>query len=345
MEGDLSQLKRGFVLVIVVILIGTGGYYLLGHEKWSLLDCLYMTIITVCTVGYGEVIPVDTVHFGRLFTILLIVFGTGSMVFFGSAIVALFVERDIGQLWRKKKMEKQIASISNHVIVCGAGTVGRQVITELIVTKTPFIVIEKNEKRIEELKKLLKMHDLLYVTGDATDDDVLREAQIERARGVAIVLPSDKDSLIVTVTARQLNKDIRIVARCHEPDNMQRILKAGASSVVSPNVIGGMRIVSEMIRPQVVEFLDLMLRDKDKNLRIEEALIPDNSNLIGKTLQDTWIRKITNLLVLAIKHPTTLKYIYNPGPDTVIEKGTILILLGTTDEVIKFRQALEESSK
>jgi voltage-gated potassium channel len=344
MESTYGQTKRGILLVILTILVGTAGFYIIGRGAWTLEDCLYMTIITICTVGYGEVLPLDQVPHARLFTIFLILFGTGSMVYFGSTVVALFVERDIGKQWRQRKMQKQIAALSDHVIVCGAGTVGQQVVMELIATRTPFVIIENEQRKIDDLAVELGLKSLLYIIGDATDDDLLKEAGIERARGIVITLPSDKDSMITTVTARQLSKSVRIVSRCHEPGNVQRILKAGANSVVSPNVIGGMRLVSEMIRPQVVEFLDLMLRDKDKNLRIEEAVIPDGSDLVGKALQDTWIRKITSLLVLAIKHAERGVYTYNPRPDAVIEKGTILIVLGTSDDVFKFRENLRKTA-
>jgi voltage-gated potassium channel len=334
------QAKASLALVALTLVGGTVGFYLIGGGRWSVEQCLYMTVITISTVGYGEVVPLNDVPHSQLFAILLILLGMGSMVFFGSAMVALVVERDLGKRWREKKMEKEIAGLSGHVIVCGAGTVGQQVIRELIATRTPFIVLESSEQRIESMIEDLGSKAVLYILGDATDDDTLKAAGIERARGIVVTLPSDKDSLIATVTARQMSRTVRIVSRCHEPDMVLRLQKAGANSVVSPNVIGGMRLVSEMIRPEVTQFLDLMLRDKDKNLRIEEAAIPDESDLIGKKLQETWIRKITSLLVIAVKDTVNDAYIYNPGPDYPIGKGTILILLGTSDDVRKLREKL-----
>ncbi len=347
MDDSYTQAKRGLILVVIVVFLGTLGFYLIGGGHWTLEQCFYMTVITVSTVGYGEVVPLDDVPYARLFAVLLILFGMGSMVFFGSSVVALLVEKDISKLWRKRKMEKEIAQMENHVIVCGAGTVGREVIIELVKTRTPFVAIESDEQRIEALKLELKadynFNNPLFVVGDASDDDELKHAGVEKARGIIVTLPSDKDSLIATVTARQLNLGLRIVSRCHEPQTIQRILKAGADSVVAPNIIGGMRLVSEMIRPHVVQFLDMMLKEKDKNLRVEEAVIPEGSDLIGIKLQDSWIRKITGLLVIAVNDTRKGTYEYNPGPGHVIQEGTTLILLGTANDVIKLREKLKSS--
>lgn len=341
-ENVYTRAKQGFFLVLVVMLAGTVGFYFIGHGTWSLEKCLYMTVITVSTVGYGEVVPLDQVAHARIFAIFLILFGMGSMMFFGSTIVALFVEKDIGKAWRERKMDRQIANLEDHVIVCGAGTVGKQVVMELLATKTPFVIIESETQRIDEIRAEYDIKNPLHLIGDGTDGEVLVQAGIARARGIIITLPSDKDSLITTVTARQMNAKLRIVSRCHEPENVQRIIKAGADSVISPNVIGGMRLVSEMIRPSVVEFLDLMLKDKDKNLRIEEIAIPEDSDLVGKKLHEAWIRKITSLLVIAVKNVEKDTYAYNPGPDHVIDKGEILIVLGTTEDVNKLRDKMSE---
>jgi voltage-gated potassium channel len=342
-SGQSQSVKtatQALLLVLAMIGIGTVGFYIIGAGDWPLEECFYMTVITISTVGYGEVVPLEGIPHARLFAVLMILFGMGTMVYFGSTVVALVVERDIGRRWREKKMEREIASLSNHVIVCGAGTVGQQVILELVVTRTPFVIIENEEKRIDAVTVEFGLRNPPYIIGDATDYDILKMAGIERARGIIITLPSDKDSLITTVTARQMNRNVRIVSRCHEPDTVQRILKAGANSVVSPNVIGGMRLVSEMIRPQVVEFLDLMLRDKDKNLRIEEVPVPDGSDLVGKKLQDAWIRKITSLLVIAVRDTKRGTYTYNPGPDFELSEGNVLILLGTSDDVFKLRETI-----
>jgi voltage-gated potassium channel len=331
--------QRAFVLVLLVLAVGTFGFMLIGRGSWAIEDCLYMTVITISTVGYGEVIPVSDVPHGRLFAVLLILFGMGAILYFASSIVAIFVEGDLRNFWRRRKMEKAISHVEKHIIVCGCGTTGSLVIKELLATKTPFVVIERNEEKIHEVQERFKGTLLNYVRGNATDQEVLTHAGIERASGVIVGLPEDKDSLIVTITARQMNRNLRIVSKCQEPGYIPRIEKAGADSVVSPNAIGGMRLVSAMIRPTVVQFLDLMLRDKEKNLRIEQVEIGDNADIMGKKLSETRIRKITDLLVIAAQNRETGEYTYNPGPDFIVGRGTVLIVLGTMDDVIKLREA------
>jgi len=330
---------RAFVFVVVCLMLGTLGFFLIGRGEWSLERCLYMTVITLTTVGYGEVVPISEVAHGPLFVILLLLFGMGSLVYFTSSVVAVFVEGDLRHFWRKRRMEKAVARMENHVIVCGCGTTGRLVVEELMATRTQFAVIDRDEARVEAMRDRVGK-DLVYVVGLATDQSVLEEAGIGRARGVIVALPDDKDCLIVAITARQLNRKLRIVSRCHEPGYVERITRAGADAVISPNEIGGMRLVSEMIRPTVVQFLDLMLRDKEKNLRIEQVEIGEGSEIIGKRLVETDIRKITELLVIAARNERTGAYTYNPGPNFVVEKGTVLIVLGSTADVIKLRSAV-----
>jgi voltage-gated potassium channel len=298
-----------------------------------------MTVITISTVGYGEVVPVSDVPHGRLFAVFLIIFGMGSLLYFTSAIVSIFVEGDMRKAWRRRKMEKAISRMSEHIIVCGSGTTGGLVVDELISTRTPFVIIEREEREVSETRERHKGVECNYVLGNATDQGVLEEAGIARAKGIIVTLPEDKDCLIVTITARQMNPRLRIVSRVHEPGYVARVRRAGADAVVSPNAIGGMRLVSEMIRPTVVQFLDLMLRDKEKNLRIEQVPISEGSEIIGKKLSETQIRKTTDLLVIAAQNEHTGAYTYNPGPNFTVEKGTILIVLGSTDDVIKLRQA------
>jgi voltage-gated potassium channel len=333
-----QRLSRAFVLLMIVLGLGTLGLFAMGGGKWTLEECLYMTVITLSTVGYGEVVPVSDVPHARIFLIFLILFGMGVILYFASAVVAIFVEGDLRQLWRKRSMQKKIEKLSSHVIVCGAGTTGGHVMKEMSATRTPFVVIERDESKIERFRKRNKnLGELLFIVGDATEQNLLLDAGIERARGIIVALPDDKDCLIVTVTARQMRRDLRVVSKAHEPEYVRRIRQAGANAVVSPNQIGGMRLSSEMIRPTVVQFLDLMLRDKEKNLRIEQIEIDGKSTIVGKKLAESHIRRDTNLLVIAAQNSLTGEYVYNPGPEFVVDKGTVLIVLGSTDDVIKIR--------
>jgi len=338
LKEQYTRTYKAFLLVLVVLAVGTFGFLLIGKGEWSFEDCLYMTVITISTVGYGEVIPVSEVMHGRLFAVFLIMFGMGAILYFASTIVAILVEGDFRRFWRKRKMDKAIARLEKHIVVCGAGVTGSLVMDELVATRTPFVVIDADEEKVKRVRERLKGFELNHVIGNATDQHTLSEAGSERASGIIVALPEDKDSLIVTITARQMNKSLRIVSKCTEPRRIDRIRKAGADAVVSPNAIGGMRLVSEMIRPTVVQFLDLMLRDKEKNLRIEQVAVDPESEIIGKKLRETQIRRDTDLLVIAARDEASGQYTYNPGPDFPVTKDTVLVVLGSTDDVIKLRE-------
>jgi voltage-gated potassium channel len=253
-----------------------------------------------------------------------------------STLTALIVEGDLGRLRRKKKMRKLIDGLSGHTVVCGAGSTGRHVIEELVATGTKFVAVDIDEERLLGIVKQHPGVTVPYVIGDATADFVLREAGVERAHGLVAALREDKDNLFVVITARAMNPHARIVARSGDLRVFEVMRKAGANAVVSPNFIGGMRIASELLRPNVVEFLDEMIRDRDLNLRIEEVQIPPGSAFAGKTLRESRIRDVTDALVLALRDHG--KFQYNPGPDTVLTAGTTMVLLGRSASVAKLRQ-------
>lgn len=334
-----SRLAIAFGAVLVVTAVGVGGFYFLGNGRWRLADCLYMTVTTLTTVGFGEILPGfrDVPH-ARTFTMVLIVLGVGTFLYFASTLTAIILEGDLQAAFRKTRMHKLIEKLSGHVIVCGTGSTGWHVVEELLASRVPVCVIELHAERIE---RLLEVHPKVpYIQGDATEDAVLAEAGVDRARGVVGALSSDKDNLFVVVTARQANPSARIVARATELRAIEKLKKAGADAVVSPNYIGGMRMSAEMLRPHVVEFLDEMLRDKDKNLRIEEVAIGQGSVFVGQTLGSSRFRQVADVLVLAIRDATR-GFIYNPGPDLVLTDAMKLIVLGPLDSVHKLRELLD----
>lgn len=231
-------------------------------------------------------------------------------------------------------MNKKIAQLSGHFVVAGCGRTGRYVVEELMATHLPFVVVDNNAEALARMAAEVS-GDLLFVVGNATDDHVLIAAGVERASGVIAALPSDPDNLFITLSARALNPASRIVSKVVEIENEAKIFRAGADSVVSPHRIGGLRLVSQLVRPRVTEFLDRMLR-VTKNLRFDEVEVPVGSEYANKVLRDIPIRQKTNLLVIALHQPDD-HYLYNPGPDAVVAPGSRLIVMGEPDDVAQLR--------
>jgi voltage-gated potassium channel len=326
-----SRLKWALAAVISTLLVGTAGYWLIGGGEWALGDCLYQTVIGITTAGFGEILPLGRTTLGRPFTILLLLGGLVSVGWFVTTAAAVLIEGELlGLRWRSR-MEKMVKKLSGHVVVCGAGTTGIHVVRELAATGTPFVVVEAKEPLAKEISREFGC---AVVVGDATHDDSLLEAGIERARGVISALTDDRDNLYVTVTARALSPGARIVAKAVDGKAEAKLRRAGADSVVFPNMIGGMRMVSELVRPEVVSFLDVMLRDKDRTLRIDEIPIAPASPLAARRVADVDFAG-HGLLLLAAKRSVAGApgYVYTPGPDHVIEPGDVLIVLGEPSRV------------
>jgi voltage-gated potassium channel len=343
MEGLRARLIGALLGVASIVGLGASGYYVLGDGRWSVIDCLYMTVITLATVGYGETLPdFHDVAYIREYTMLLIVGGIGTFVYFASNLTATIIEGDLRAALKKTRMRKQIARMKDHVIVCGAGSTGRHILQELIAARVPTVVIDIDQKAIDELVDDFGEQHLRYVTGDATDDSVLADASLAKARGIVAALANDKDNLYLVVTTRQAHAGVRIVARGSDLSVLDKLRRAGADAVVSPSFIGGLRMASEMLRPKVVQFLDEMLRSEDR-IRISELPIVDGSKLTGQRLVHADFRH-DDLLVLAIKLPETAGWVYNPAADTVLESGMTLVVLGAIDRVEAVRRRVEPST-
>lgn len=342
MGATIRRMIAAFVALIVLSAAGSTGYFLLGHGRWHFADCIYMAIVTISTVGFAELPRMGEVPYARAVTVSIIVAGIGVLAYFQANLTALLVEGAIGQALRRNRMRKNIIALRGHVVVAGAGATGKHVIEELISTQTSFVVIERNHEHAERLSEELMDGKMLVVHGDATVDHVLLEAGVDRAKGVVAALTHDKDNLFVTLSARSLNSAARIVAKVVEDETVPKMMKAGASAVVNPTMIGGRRMASELIRPEVTEFLDLMLRDKDKNLRLEEVNIQGDSAFVGVPLKDTPIRRETKVLVIAVR-AADRSFNYNPDPDLVLEQGTTLIVMGETDSIVKLRKLAAET--
>ncbi len=331
-------LSATFIIVCVVIL-GATAYYQLGDGRWSYFDCVYMTLITLSTVGFAETLEgMDAMPEARALTLVLIVVGSGTLVYFLSNFTALVVEGDLRGILRARRMQKRIDNLEKHIVVCGAGNTGEHVIGELVDAGVSFVVVDQDEERVRVLGDDLGT-ELLQVVGDATDDHTLEKAGVTRARGVIAALTTDKDNLFVTISVRHLNPEARIVAKAIDSTTTPKLRRAGAHAIVSPNYIGGLRLVSEMIRPQAVQFLDRLLRE-DNKLRIEDVEVPDSASIVGHTLAQCAIRQ-TGALVIAIRTADG-KYVYNPGPDVKLDAGSHLIVIAHAEDLIRLREAMRD---
>jgi len=336
---SLQPTLRSAVLLLLVFVVGTLGYWILEGADHSWIDALYMTTITLTTVGYGEAIPIVGRPGAQAFTVLLLLFGAGTFVYFFSSLMAFLVEGTVQQLFWRRKMERWIGRLEHHHIVCGGGHSGAVVAQEFLATGRPFVVIERDEAQIEDLRTRLG-EEFPRVVGDATEDGVLAEAGIERARSLVSCIASDKDNVLVVFTARILNPALRIVARSVDLAYESKLRRAGADAVVSPERIGGLRLVSETVRPTAVSFLDLMLRDARHAWRVEEVVVGEGSDVENTTVADVRARGIHDLLVMAICGRDG-QWVFNPAEAEPLPAGTGVVFLGSPDA----REALERATR
>lgn len=306
--------------LIALVAAGTAGFYLIGAGQASLSDAFYMTLITVTTVGYGEIVAVR--GFGeRLFTGLIALGGFGAVTFLFTSLTVFFLETDLDYTLRRRRMEKQVRKLHSHFIICGFGRVGRNVANELTTTHRHFVAIDSDEAAMEAQRE--RTPGLVYLSGDASDDELLLSAGIMDAQGVFAVTGDDSRNLMIVFTAKQLNPRVRIVARCHEVRNAEKLRKAGADSVISPDFTGGMRIASSMIRPHVVSFLDEMLRSEHK-LRLEEVPVPESFE--PRALETLRLRS-PNYVLLAVRHNGD--FVFNPPNDFMLMPGQHVIAMAS----------------
>lgn len=334
-----GRLMQAGVALMVVFVLGTGGYWLIGHGAWSVMECAYMVLITITTVGYAEVLPVSATDAGRLFTMILLVSGMGTSVYFLSALTAFIVEGDLRDVLWRRRMSNRLDKLRGHYIVCGTGETGRQVVAELVRAGRDVVAVERRKESLDHVVDRYG-DSVIAILGDATEDDVLREASIVHAQGIFTTVESDQDNLYVTLSARQLNPKLRIVSRGQSPRSAAKLRQAGADSVISPARIGGRRMAHEMLRPNVVGFLDFGGRQSSqaRNLCIEEIPLPDGSPLVGRMLAKSNIREVSNALVLAVIEPNGGEHRYNPPPDFSFKAKQTLIVLGEREEIARLNR-------
>jgi voltage-gated potassium channel len=318
--------------LLLVLVSGMCGYRLIEH--WSLFDSVYMTVITLATVGYGETHALSDA--GRLFTIFLILGGIGVMTYAFSTITAIIVEGELSAAFRRRRMQKSIDKLQGHYIVCGGGHAGGVIAGELKKTGRPFVVLEKDKDTLEKMAERLGEEGFLGMVGDATEDEALKHAGIERAAGVFAVLAHDQDNAFVALSAKGLNPKVRVVSCQKELGVREKLFRSGADNVVNPEFIGGMRMASEMIRPATTGFLDAMLREKGSNVRFDEVNINEGSPFIGKTIKDVKDKRGHGALIVAVQIGH-LQYDINPLDDRTLKAGERLVVIADGEAIKSLR--------
>ena len=319
-----SRIRQIVLLLITLHVTGVVGYMII--EGWPFLDALYMTVITLGTVGYGETQPLDTP--GRVFTIFFILIGIGSFTYAIGTLAASFVEFRVFERWERRQMDRQIAQLRKHIIVCGGGDSAVHIMRELLQTRTPFVVVEMDPVRESALRDFDDR--VLYVIGDASDTQVLEEAGIAHARGMICCLPDDKDSLFTVVQARDLNPTMRIVTRVRQESVRPKLEKAGADAIVLSQRIGALRLASEMLRPHVVSVLDVMLRQQG-DVRVEEILVGQGA--AGKSIAQLQLQHRAGVTVFSMRQAGSIQHLFNPSFDRVLQEGDVLIGCADPDQL------------
>ena len=327
--NSVRHLRISVGLLVVIIAIGTLGYSLI--EGWPPFDALYMTIITLSTVGFKAVHNMSSE--GKLFTIFLIISGTGMIAYTLSSLLQFTLEGQLRKILGRKKLESRISKLKNHYIICGFGRIGHLICREFQSRPLPFVVVEKDPHLMERINR----EGYMYVDGDATDDETLQAAGIDVAKGLITAVTSDTDNVYITLTARGLNPKLFILARSGEEGSEKKLMRAGASKVISPYTIGANRMAQAILRPSVVDFIEIATASENLELQIEEIAVSADSVLAGKSLVDSGIRQSMGIIIVGIKQVDG-HMVFNPPPHKVIEPNSVLITLGEQPAITKLEK-------
>ncbi len=319
----MRRIAFGFAWLTVLLLIGTLGFVVIESSNW--LDALYMTLITISTVGFREVIPLSDA--GRVWTMILIVSGIGIIFYTASSAIEFMIEGHFGGLLEKRRLKKVREKLKNHTIICGYGRVGKQVAQEMAKRNQPFIILDIDENRLADAQK----KGYLVLNGDATREEMLLEAGLDRASSLVAALDSDSQNVFIVLAAKQINPQLLIVARANEEEAEALLLKAGASHVVSPTIIGGRRIASIVLKPALADFLDKLFPGESSDFELDEILITSNSAMKGKTLKELNLGKEHGLLILGVKKVNEKDFSV-PHPEIQLEDGDRIIIVGKTNQ-------------
>ena len=325
-----SRILWGACALVIIIAIGAIGYVII--EGWSFIDALFMTVITITTVGYEEVHPLSAG--GRIFSIFLIVGGVGGALYVLSSIVQFIIEGQLGITLGRRRMERRIAKMKEHFILCGYGRVGQEIAHIFTEERVPFVIIDKDQESIAGAEK----DGYLYVLADATNDEGLKEAGIERARGLVVAAGSDADNVYITLSARGMRPDLFIEARASSNEAEAKLKRAGADRIISPYSLGARRMAQLALRPTVVDFIDTVIYRRGQELQLENVAVGNESALIGLTVEEARLR--TKAVILAISRKRG-KVVTNPTAEETIQTGDMLITLGTREQLTALEKICE----
>ena len=325
---SFKNLRNAIIVLFLIILTGTSGFMLI--EGWNFPDSLYMTIITITTTGFEEVHQLSTE--GEIFTLILLLVSFGTVIYIGSMGVQILIE---STFFRRKKMQNKIEKLSDHYIVCGFGRMGNHICTDLKNAGVPFVVIENNP----DSQKKLDETEYLYDIGDASSDSILLRTGVKKAKGLVAVLSSDAENVFTTLSAKSLNPNIFVVARAIDEGTGSKLLKAGADRVVKPYELGGTRMAEILLRPGVMDFIDIVAGNKKMDIQIEEITVKKDSLMHKKTLAELpALRNELNVIIVAIQNEEKEIFIYNPKSDTIVDEGNKLIAIGEPSSLGKLKE-------
>jgi len=336
-EKQTTKIFRiAFVLVCIVFTIGLTGFHFI--EGYGFIDSLYMTVLSVSTVGFEVVRPLSPE--GKLFVSFLIIFSLGSFTYVGSSLVRFFLDGEFLKNLKTNRVSKRIEKLTDHVIICGYGRNGEQAALELTDHHQPFVIIERRENVIARIQD---DPNLLFVQGDATNEEVLRTAGIDRARALIATTPNDADNMFVVLTARSVNPNLRIISRASEIGSDIKLRRAGATNVIMPERMGGQRMARLVTQPDVVEFMEYILLQRNRDISIQEVHCQKMAkNNLGKTIGELNLGSVTGTTIIGLKNAEG-KYVFNPGGDYTLSIQDQLFVLGSPEQVKNLNKYLEDN--
>jgi voltage-gated potassium channel len=328
---DSRRIRIALILLFCTISFGTFGFHVI--EGMSFFDAFYMTMITISTVGFSEIKPLSTA--GRILTILIISTGITIGAYTIGTLLRMFIEGEFGRIFGRRKLERNISAMQGHFIICGFGRIGSIICMELKADSIPFIIIEEDTTKNGVLEKL----GYLYINMDATSEEALVKAGLMSAKGLVTAVRSDANNVFITLTAKDLRPDIFVLSRASDVKNETKLIKAGASRVVSPYLLGGRRMAEVLKRPTVVDFIDIAMANRKLGLAMEEARVGDRSTLVGKNLIDSHLRQNYGVIIVAIKK-TSGEMIYNPLPSEKLDAGDVVVVIGKKEDLKRMSEIM-----